>query len=300
MYINKFINDNIKLTEKYYVNDDLSNIISKYRFDTFIVGSDQVWREPYARPNIETFFFNFLKSKNVKRIAFSASFGTDLIEYTKEQINICGNLIQYFDLVTIREDSGLELINNIYKWQCKQPPIQTIDPTMLLSKDDYIKISISQAQFKKKGLFFYILDMNDEKQQIINLIKKEFGVKSYTVIGKKYNILKDNPFNYPVPPIEMWIQAFRNADFVFTDSFHGTVFSIIFNKNFLSIGNNKRGLSRFSSILKLFNLKDRIIYSKDDLQKNILHKQIKWDEVNTIWNIEKKKALKLLNNALIK
>lgn len=301
IHINRFIHSNIKLTEKYYVNDDLSTTLTKYNFNAYIVGSDQVWREPYARPNIQTYFFDFLKDTNVKRIGFSVSFETDKNEYSNEQIKICGNLFRLFNLVTTREDSGIELINNIYKWQCHTNPVQTIDPSMLLSKEDYMKLSLkySKVKSKEKTFFYYVLDMNEEKQRIINKIEKELDLKAYTVIGKKHNFLHDNPMNYLVPPIERWIQAFANADFVFTDSFHGTVFSIIFNKKFITYGNKERGLSRFTSLLKVFNLNDRMIYSENDLSNELIYKSIDWTLINSTLENEKNKSIDLLNKALL-
>lgn len=78
-------------------------------------------------------------------------------------------------------------------------------------------------------------------------------------------------------PVEQWLRSFDDAEFVLTDSFHGCVFSIIFRKQFLAIGNKERGLSRFHSLLTLFSLQDRLILSPDEYKSNL--SSIDYDQV---------------------
>lgn len=277
--VRKFIRKYIHLTPPFSSKKDFQ----KYNFDQYdaiVVGSDQVWRIPYAYPSIETYFLDFVKNKQMKKIALSASFGTDKMEFTEPLIEKCGNLIKDFDIITVREQSSIQLINN-YKWQCKTPPVHTLDPTMLLNKEDYIKISTEYTQKNNQGdLFYYILDMTDEKMRLIKKISSDLGLKPFTVSPKSNNWL-DIAEKRIVPPVEEWLQAFNQASFVFTDSFHGTVFSIIFNKEFITIGNKERGMARFDSLLNEFKLQNRFITSMDEYKgqtKNLIN----WSSVNTI------------------
>lgn len=80
-------------------------------------------------------------------------------------------------------------------------------------------------------------------------------------------------------PVEQWLRSFDDAEFVLTDSFHGCVFSIIFRKQFLAIGNKERGLSRFHSLLTLFSLQDRLFLSPDEYKSNL--SSIDYDQVQT-------------------
>lgn len=99
------------------------------------------------------------------------------------------------------------------------------------------------------------------------------------------------------PPVEEWIRGFIDTEFVITDSFHGTVFSIIFNKPFISIANKSRGLTRFESLLKLFQLEDRLIFSYKDLNLNGF-KEIDWKKVNAILKREREKSKLFLEKYL--
>lgn len=219
--VRKFINKRIHQTKSFYTKKDLSEI-NDMKFDAVIVGFDQVWRIPFAYPDIETYFLDFLSNKNIIKLAFSASFGTDEMEFSDRQITSCGNLIKDFDFVSVREDAGVDLITKKYKWNLKCKPIHTLDPTMLLSKDDYINLITRKKSEKEGGLFYYILDSTKEKQDIINLISKEISIKPFTVKAQS-DCIYDKPNERIVPPIEDWLEAFNRAiislRIVFMDAF---------------------------------------------------------------------------------
>lgn len=290
-HIRRFINTYIHLTLPCYSKKDLSRINNEH-FDIVIVGSDQVWRIPYAYPNIETYFLDFIKNKQTKKIAYSASFGTDEIEFSEKQIKKCGELIKEFETVTVREDTGLDLIRT-YHWNCKNTPAHTLDPTMLLSREDYTSMSSEYENQLDGELFYYILDMTDDKRKVLEQISKDLGYKPFTVIPKSNNWF-DNPYDRIVPPIELWLQAFHKAKYIFTDSFHGCVFSIIFNKDFIAYGNKQRGMSRFNSLLNMFQLKNRFICDSNGYNNQLITNRINWRHVNEILEEQKQKSLKFL------
>lgn len=290
-YLNRFINNKIHLTEPFYLKKDLQRI-NHMGFDSIIVGSDQVWRIPYAYPNIQTYFLDFIKNKNIKKIAYSASFGTDEIEFSENQIKECGKLINNFESVSVREKSALDLINNKYRWKCKHAPIQTLDPTMLLSQEEYISLSSDYKDILDGELFYYILDMTEDKKKVLEQISKDLDYKPFTVKSISDNWF-DDVEKQVVPPIEIWLQAFNKAKYIFTDSFHGCVFSIIFNKNFVVYGNEERGLSRFKSLLSLFNIENTLIQSSNDIQKG--YQEFNWKNINMILEKLKKQDIQYLN-----
>nr|WP_306434651.1 polysaccharide pyruvyl transferase family protein [Phocaeicola coprophilus] len=292
-YINRFINNKIHLTEPFYLKRDLQKI-NHMGFNSIIVGSDQVWRIPYTYPDIQTYFLDFIKNKNIQKIAYSASFGTDDIEFSEEQIKECGKLIKDFKRVSVREDSALDLINNKYKWECKYKPIQTLDPTMLLTKEEYINLSSDYKNKLDGELFYYILDMTEDKKKVLDQMSKDLGYKPFTVKSISDNWF-DDVQKQIVPPIELWLQAFNKAKYIFTDSFHGCVFSIIFNKDFVAYGNKERGLSRFDSLIRMFNIKDRFIYKYEDYSFSLIQNLINWNNINTIHKKNKLESLELLD-----
>lgn len=215
-------------------------------FDAFIVGSDQVWRPKYNRGRLDEMFLDFTKGIKVRRIAYAASFGTDVWEYTEEETTNCKELIKLFHSVSVREKSGISLCRDyLGKDTCC-----LLDPTLLLEKEDYLKLVDSKPS--EGNLMVYVLDKNEDMDRLVNIVVESRHLKPFFP-----NVRKGS--NYPVPPVEDWIKGFRDAEFVITDSFHGCLFSIIFNKPFVVIGNKERGYSRFENILSMLHLEDRLI-----------------------------------------
>ena len=275
------------------------NELNDYEFDAIIVGSDQVWRPKYAFPDIRSFFLDFLKNnQKTLRISYAASFGTDIQEYSEKEIRDCGNLIEKFDAVSVRENSAIHLINNVFIWKCSATPQLVLDPTMLLEKDEYLKIVPCSTKIEKtKELFYYILDMTPDKRKLIDSICIDKGLKEFTVFPR--SILPNSKVEDKIiPPVEKWIQGFNRADLIITDSFHGCVFSIIFNKPFIVYANKKRGITRFSSLLEIFNLEDRLITSSSEFNQVKLHSVIDWAKVNCIKEEKKEQSLTFLQDAL--
>lgn len=282
-----FIQKNIELT----VPIRSANIkeLFKYDFDAYVVGSDQVWRPKYS-VNLMNYFLDFARTKNVKRLAYAASFGTSEWEYTKEQTDQCKKLVEKFNSVSVREDSALLL--------CKKKlgvnATHVLDPTMLLSKEDYIKLIDENKEnaISQKSLMVYVLDKTTDKNKIINMVACRKGLVINSVMPKKKytDEIISNLEDFTFPSISDWLNSFYRSDFIVTDSFHGTVFSIIFNKPFITIANKGRGLTRFTSLLKLFNLEDRLIYSFDDLSLKLIDRPIDFKEVNRLLEILRAKS----------
>lgn len=226
--------------------------------DAVIVGSDQVWRPRYFKKqwkaNIEDAYLNFLANGNTKRISYAASFGTDEWEYNEEKTPKCSQLLQKFNAVSVREQSGVELCS---RYLGREDAKWVLDPTMLLSKEDYERI-IPKDMKAPGDLMCYVLDDNPK---VSSLIKKVAEENNYTVFHANSRVSDPKLPNKEriQPPVEQWLAGFRDARLVITDSFHACVFSILFRKPFVVIGNKKRGYSRFESLLSLFGLEKRLI-----------------------------------------
>ena len=267
--------------------------LSFHNFDAIIVGSDQIWRPMYFKP-IENAFLQFAQNWDIKRIAYAASFGTDNWEYSTEQTKKCKALVKKFDAISVREDSGVKLCKQYLNIQAKH----VLDPTMLLTAQDYIKLIPKDLLVtnKKRKLFIYILDKTTKKQQIIDYIANEKSLEKNNVGAPIYD--ESLPLTERIqPPVEDWLEGFINADFVITDSFHACVFSILLKRPFIAIGNQQRGMSRFKSLLTMFNLKDRLIY-EEDAPTEILYKDIDWNAIDCILAQKRKYSLEFLNSIL--
>ncbi len=267
---------------------DFSNI-KRDNFDAFVVGSDQVWRPKYVLSAIENAYLEFAKDWDVKRIAYAASFGTDEWEYNEEQTANCAALLKKFNAVSVRESSATVLC----KEKLGAEALHVLDPTMLLEKEDYIKLFERTKTPQSEGnLFCYILDKGKETSSIIDGISKD-KVLSPFYVNSRYEE-PNAPLEERVQqPVEKWLRAFHDAEFVITDSFHACVFSIIFNKPFIVYGNKERGMARFESLLTLFELEDRLVSSPYEVNK-VLQAPIDWDRVNSIHKQMKEKSLSFL------
>ena len=284
-YTDKFIDKYIKRR----IIDDYVDV-SEIDFDAIIVGSDQIWRPKYF-PNIETAYLDFTKDWNIKRIAYAASFGTDEWEYTPKQTKECGRLLQNFNSVSVREKSGIDLCRERFHLKVTH----VLDPTMLLEASDYVKLFEAAKTPKSPGtLLNYILDETSEKTALIEKIAKDRGLVPFRVNSNVENI------NVPLqeriqPPVEQWLRGFHDAELVVTDSFHACVFSILFKKTFIVIGNVERGLSRFSSLLSMFGLEDRLISNSSSSDVTT---DISWSDVIALLDHNRNESRDFLSNKL--
>ena len=266
-------------------------------YDAIIVGSDQVWRIIYfprlwLGQQIENAYLDFAKNWNIKRIAYAASFGTENWEYDEEQTKKCKNLLRKFDAVSTREVDGVKLCKAKFEVDAHH----VLDPTMLLSMDDYMALFQKANTPKSEGtLLNYVLDETEEIDCLINKVATDKHLVPFAV---------NNPFEYddskPLqqrikPSVETWLRGFSDAKFVMTDSFHACVFSILFKKQFAVIGNKVRGLSRIESLLECLGIEDRIV---EDSNQVMQLPQINYDLVYVKLEQFRKKSWKFLNEAL--
>lgn len=261
-FINKYIH------RKYC--EDLSSLNAD-DYDAFVVGSDQIWR-PMFYPKISDAYLKFAEGWAIKRIAYAPSFGTNNWEYSDEQTKECGRLLKMFDKVSVREKEGVSLCKKYFNVDA----VHVLDPTMLLTSEDYEKLFRLANTPKHKGsLMTYVLDSTDSITRMIDEISNSNG---WTVFETNAKIMDSNaPIEERVQrPVEEWLRGFYDAEFVVTDSFHACVFSILFNKPFLVVGNKSRGMSRIESLLSLFGLESRIVYDNTNLSLN----KIDWNHIN--------------------
>jgi len=286
----EFITSHINKTPRLYSDEEVEAVFEQQNFDSVIVGSDQCWRPMYS-PNIYTYFLDFLENnETIKKIAYAASFGTDSWEYSKEQETRCQALIQQFDLITVREKSAVNLVKDNFNKEAGF----VLDPTLLLSKDDYSELFDGKDLPNNKGIYTYILDNNDWKDKVVETAKTTLGLPQFS---NQHNEQHAN--TKKIPSIEGWIKGIADADFVITDSFHGTVFSIIYNKPFISLANVGRGASRFQSLLGEIGLLDRLVdkYDQQEILRLILE-HIETSDVIDKLNKLKIKSLNLLKISL--
>jgi hypothetical protein len=287
-----FINKYINLSEKLFSLKEWQNYIQKNKFDLVFVGSDQVWRLEYIKDLYPEFFLDF-KSTDIKKASYAASFGVNNFDdYPLDEIK---SLVSDFSGISIREDSGKLFLNKIVG----QEVHHHIDPTLLLSAKEYTQKFNLDDKKKRDEIFCYVLDKSEAKQRIINDVKDQLNLNVNFVYGAgvTLNNYKDSDI-LSKPSIEDWLQNFLCAEFIITDSFHGMVFSIIFNKPFMVIANEERGVSRFTSLLSILGLEERLVFLNEDWNVAILNKDIDFTQINSIVNDERERSKKYILNLL--
>ena len=237
----EFIEEHIATTRVMW--DYERSAVKRYGLEGIVVGSDQVWRAAYNGTHIADMFLKFAQGLPLRRVAYAASFGVDNWEYTPEQESQCVPLARQFDAISVRESSGVALCRDHLGMEAQH----VLDPTMLLTAGDYGPIIDPDWDCSEPYLAVYCLDVTDAKRAFFNQLAADRGLKvRYFSAGWGGRLT-----------VGQWLAMISNAAMVVTDSFHGTVFSILFHTPFVSLVNEKRGASRFNALLSCLDLQER-------------------------------------------
>lgn len=287
----KFIDRNISLTRQIY-SEQLSEIEQEYRFDAYVVGSDQVWLEKYCPAS----FLDFVKRPGVVKVTYAASCGSHSFFDNSAIVSQCKTLACQFSGISVRERHLISLC----KERLRVDAHWVLDPTMLLSPQEYMS-SIRADDSQQGKVFTYILDRTPEKNRIVGAVAERLGQQ--VVEGNSalpFDPSRQTDINKCIfASVDDWLNGINNASFVVTDSFHGTVFAILFNKPFVTIGNRKRGMARFESLLGLFDLEQRLVFDNGIEQVNkLLTMPIDYEQVNAVLRQKRTESIEFLKNSL--
>ena len=290
LYTDAFVNTHL---HNKFINT-LGDIKDEY--DAIIAGSDQVWRKIYfngswEKSNPDDAYLAFTNDWNIKRIAYAASFGVDYIELDDTDILKCKDAIQRFKAVSVREKTGVDICKKHFNVDAKW----VADPTLLLDVSDYLTLAKdSNSLFTGKYILKYALDESEEIYCLAHKLEEQKGFPMKELKTHEKDSLSEIS-NCTRRPVEEWLYAFAHADYILTDSFHGTVFSILFHKQFTVIANNERGITRFTSLLSMFGLADRLIFSPNEYKQL---PDIDYDKVDIRLEQRRSEALDFLSEAL--
>lgn len=292
----KFVN---KYIDCYFVHKYRRDI-KPNTFDAIVVGSDQIWNPLHGSSidgSVTNAYLTFLPKAHPLRISYSASFGKEEWEYTKKQEKNAKQAIKSFSAVSVREKSGVSL--------CKQhlgvDAIQHLDPTMLLKAEDYIRnININNVPESPGNMLVYIIDGSEEKESIVNYCGHKLNLQRFNVNSRAEDInLKNKTLEDCIqPPVEQWLRGFYDAQFVITDSFHACVFSILFHKPFIVVGNKSRGMARFISLLSQFDLSERLVQTVTDVSNLDICAPIDFRKIENKLDMERERSLLFLKKYL--
>ncbi len=262
--------------------------------DAIIVGSDQIWNSECISTMGLYYYLDWVPNK-IQKISYAVSFGKDTFNAKPDQIKAITNSLSTYRLLSVRERSGIDICKNIFhitaQWH--------IDPTLLLSSLDYAKLIPFKEKTKHSYLCQFFLDVDQNKINFANKLKN--ALRLYYIVNNNPRIYRFRKWIYPskydLPSIPKWLNNIRNSSFVITDSYHGMVFAIIYNKQFICINNTKRGSTRFISLLSLLGIENRLVDSENanKLDINSLI-PIDYVKVNNIIKQEQKKSLLYLSS----
>lgn len=275
-----FIEDHIIKTRPIW--DYERSLIDDYTLDALIVGSDQVWRRNFCESHLTDMYLDFAKGLPVKRVAYAASFGVDEWNYNPEQTEACARLLQQFDAVSVREESGVGLCREYLgvNAQC------VLDPTLLLKAEDYEEIVDKEHEAGEPYLAVYCLDKTPVKVDFFNRLAQERGlVVRYFSTGWSAKL-----------SVGQWMAIFKNASMVVTDSFHGTVFSILFGKEFYTLCNPNRGNSRMLNLLSKLGLENHMLSDTEPVEP--AQRDIDWAVVHDRLDAFRRESIDFLKTAL--
>lgn len=277
----------INHSDTVYNHYTISSCLDNY--DTFIVGSDQVWNFKFYTPH---FFLDFVPQGDKKKISYSASTGTNKFDFKQKQY--LKKSLSSFDGISVREASVVKNISKITKQKC----ISTLDPTLLLTSEDYDQICSERLE-EEKYLFCYFLNADYKNRELAINYAKEKGLKLVVLpMLEQDDCFGDKQVNGG--PAE-FLSLIKHADCVFTDSFHAVVFSNIYKKDFYSfgrVGQHAYMNIRIKDLLAMFDNNHRFFKSRISFKKLLKSKPINYDKPKEKFYKLKEKSLNFLTESL--
>lgn len=277
----RFRKNHLPMTPTYMCGSDLSALNND--FDSFIVGSDQVWRHEFVRNDKDAYFLSFAAPEK-KRISYAASFGTEDFVVPRDDKCEYQTLLASFDHVSTRERSGVDI--------CKGMGVDAalvLDPVFLLSREHWDSLSREEACTTLPGeTSFYSVwkHLEPDIRSFIDANSDILRPKAVTDISRHFSIPN-------------WLAKVRDCQFLITDSFHGTCFALIFHKQFVCINPHKSTSTRMLSLLNTLGVENRFYSSPKDVPlADLLSHPIDYQRVDDILTAQVAASMRFLCHAM--
>ncbi len=279
-----FLRKKIKLTEKTYLSEnELKEDCPEA--DLYISGSDQIWNSDINGRIERPYYLSFIPDEKIK-ISFASSFGkTELRSEEEENRALLGR----YKWLSTREQSGVEIIKRL-----GLDADAVLDPTFWLNREEWDELA-EPVKTLEHYILVYQLHQNTEMDQYVKKLENEYGMPCLRIDLYYHYMIKAGKHIVCPRPGQV-ITLIKNADYVISDSFHMTAFSIIYNKLFLSIFSANSFNDRISNILNYFGLENRMLKVYSDFTS--LRENIDYHEVNVRLNKKKEDMQVLLDQKL--
>ena len=284
----KFENANMCKYPSRVVNDSKKLYDIANRYGAVVCGSDQVWNPDITGSDI-SYFLSFC-GENTKRIAYAPSFGVE--EVPDNFGNLISAELSKFSALSVREKAGSDLAKRLVG----QELTIVSDPTFLLSYDEWTSIELPHRFSNQDYILYYTIKSSESLWRQCKELSKKTGLKIIRVGGNAIKRIKNKgsmiDYACDLSPIE-WLSLVHNARYIVTNSFHGTAFSIIYNKDFY-VEFSSHTNSRLKQIVELAGLDARVL--KDSVE--IIPSNIDFVKVEENMRSIKKTSAEYLKNAL--
>lgn len=273
--------------------EELTKMAENY--SAFLVGSDQLWRTDSVEHGYYTLEW---VPDHIRKIAYSTSIGVKEVPWFQVEKN--KRFMNRFDHIALREQSACDLV---YKLTGRKVPV-VLDPTLLFTGDQWLEIQQQEPLTNGKYIFCYLLGDNPLQREFIKTVKEKTGYKIVALQQLDDYIPSDEGFADEAPYVgpREFLNYIRNAEFVFTDSFHCSVFSILYKKNFFTFSRFAEGAkqstnTRIDNLLHITGLEDRRM-TKDKTVDGVINYNGSFDGVDARLNAYRKSSMEYLHNAL--
>lgn len=291
-----FISDYLKLTEEFCDPADFSK--QAQPFEAVVSGSDQIWnKHSLELRNVDWSYMNpyLLVGYQGKKISYASS----VANMSDEDIQKIAPQLRLFDYISLRENEAIQAVGKYV--QAK--PEHVLDPTLLLTSEEWTEKLGLKAPIKDDYILFYSLGLGlTNKKEIISILQelsRKFGYKVLVVSPYVYEKADDNSMVFcpDYGPIE-FLNAVCGAKLIITDSYHGTLFSINFSRPFMSITSGKGAERRKTDILCLLGLEHDMLSTMGEIRSLKRMPEVDFAQVQSILKVEREKSIEYLAKAL--
>lgn len=291
----QFNNEEIPHSKLQYDKNNIAESIKEY--DIFVVGSDQVWNPIWY---FEPFFLTFVPDC-IPKFSYAASISQNVL--SKEVKQIYAKNLKDFQAISVRESSAKTLLEDVVSIEVEH----VLDPTLLLSREEWDFIA-NKRQISQRYLFCYFLGNDTKIRALAESFAKKQGLLLVNVKHATAQYHKTDLFfgdvKLEAPSPKDFLSLIKNAEYVFTDSFHATVFSLIYNKQFFVF--NRMGhiemRSRIDSITSLFEVENRFCDEEDKVSLQFIEgiPSIDYSKISEKYLLMKEKSIAFLKENLEK
>lgn len=296
-FVRRFAKKHYNASQPYTFDEypSLNNHINQ-----FLVGSDQLWNYWDSKDMWNYYMLDFVRDER-KKISYATSFGHPVYCASDEICKKQSELLKRFNAISVREDDGVVICAEKFGVAATQ----VLDPVFLCPEEKYYElIRESKLRFDFPYMLAYILSPNRETGDALRAAADAMGLQLVVILDGQTNLIKNKELLgidtvLQDLEIEDWLSCIYHSSFVITDSYHGTCFSLIFRKQFITILNRARGISRFKTLLEHLNIYSAAVNDSSEILAYLGdRKPIEYEAVAAVLQAEKKRSLNWLSKAL--